>query len=184
MDSDNSVDSVDSYNSDNHVDSYNPAGSDNPVDCNNSWWSDYPDGQHQFWPPGVSCWTLGSSAVPIRVVLKGEVLNLYPFLAGDYQLRKTLLLNGQISWRKDSYAGSFAIWSNAAVNEWYIGPLDVNGTNRGTIILPFSNGTEKETGLAEYVSRRSWISPSDPNDIYITDIEVKANINEHMILSI
>ena len=161
--------------SDNPVDSHNPAGSDNPVDCNNSWWSDYPDGQHQFWPPGVSCWSLGSTAVPIRVVLKGKVLNLYPFLAGEYQLSETLLLNGQISWKKVDKKGSFAIWSNAVENKWFIGHLDVIGTNRGYITLPFSNGTEKDIGLAEY--------DTILNDIYITDTEVKTNVNEHIILS-
>ena len=111
------------------------------MDYNNSWGSDYSDEQFQFWPPSPGSWVLGSIRLDIRISLKNEVFKKYPFLAGDYQLSQTLSLNGLVSWKKDSSAGSFAIWNNAAVNRWFIGPLNFIGTANGYITLPFSNGT-------------------------------------------
>ena len=114
----------------------------------------------------------------INVNLKNEVLNTCGFLNGNYQ--SATQVNGKPSWKN----GENAIWSVG--NNWMIGYWNKLGEDDGELFAPNNyGGLADNRNVWKYsVDGRTWITPSDSNDVIISSSGGKESKNFHKNLII
>ena len=98
----------------------------------------------------------------VTVRLKNEVSVHKIEFAGDYQISETV--NGKPSWKN----GENAIWSVG--NNWMIGYWNKLGEDDGELFAPNNyGGLADNRNVWKYsVDGRTWITPSDSNDVIIS----------------
>jgi hypothetical protein len=98
----------------------------------------------------------------VTVRLKNEVSVHKIEFAGDYQISETV--NGKPSWKN----GENAIWSVG--NNWMIGYWNKLGEDDGELFAPNNyGGLADNRNVWKYsVDGRTWINPSDSNDVIIS----------------
>ena len=114
----------------------------------------------------------------VTVRLKNEVSVHKIEFAGDYQISETV--NGKPSWKN----GENAIWSVG--NNWMIGYWNKLGEDDGELFAPNNyGGLADNRNVWKYsVDGRTWITPSDSNDVIISSSGGKESKNFHKNLII
>jgi hypothetical protein len=114
----------------------------------------------------------------VTVRLKKEVSVHKIEFAGDYQISETV--NGKPSWKN----GENAIWSVG--NNWMIGYWNKLGEDDGELFAPNNyGGLADNRNVWKYsVDGRTWITPSDSNDVIISSSGGKESKNFHKNLII